>query len=419
VSSTTIADSSIAEEPSADAAPHRSQRAEHRVPGADGLRALAALGVVFSHLFQRLSMGDHGPVWDAIQGVAMKGAYGVSIFFVLSGTLLSYPFWTAYLTRSKMPSLRHYAKRRAARIVPGFYVALTVSFLAVLLWFPDAQQPLARYLAGLSFLSGWHWLTFFPVDSNGPLWSISLEVMSYIMMPIAMLGMFALSRRSARIGAGYWLGVLVVVVLLNQWIITTFIPSEEGKGWQYGIVGGAKAWVPFYNPVGFFAHFAMGIAAAGFIAWWRLRSGVRRWRFDVVGLAGIVGLAGLVWFTRNPLEPQLMGNFQNQPYLWPWLAAFSGVVLVGASHSRVLGRVMDNRFARFTATVSFGLYVWHYLMVGLVDLLTNGEFSYGNVHDLGRFALMSFTVLGLSYGIATASWFLMEKPILQSKWARR
>jgi peptidoglycan/LPS O-acetylase OafA/YrhL len=62
--------------------------------------------------------------------------------------------------------------------------------------------------------------------------------------------------------------------------------------------------------------------------------------------------------------------------------------------------------------------VWHYLMLGLVQLLTNGEFTYGNVHDLGRFSLMSLTVLVMSYAIAAASWFWMEKPVLQSRWAR-
>jgi len=419
--------STTTEEPAADSAvnsgaPEGSQRADHRIAGADGLRAAAALAVVFSHLFQRLSMGDHGGAILAIQGMAMKGAYGVSIFFVLSGTLLSYPFWTAYLNGAKMPSLRHYAKRRAARIIPGFYVALTVSFLVVLAWYPTTLHPLVRYVAGLSFLSGWHWLTFFPAESNGPLWSISLEVMSYIFMPLAMLGLFVLGRRltggRGRWGALYWVGVLAVVVLINQWIITTFIPSDEGKGWQFGDVGGAKEWLPYYNPVGFFAHFALGIAAAGFIAWIRVRGIRKHWGFDVLGVAGLLGLVWLVWATRFPLEPEIAGNFQNQPYLWPWLAGCAAVALIGASHSRVLGRVMDNRFARYTATVSFGIYVWHYLVVGLVELLTNGEFTYGNVHDLGRFALMCLTVLVMSYAIASASWFWMEKKVLSSRWAR-
>ena len=364
-------------------------------------------------------MGDHGDAWSTIQGIAMKGAYGVSIFFVLSGTLLSYPFWSAYLSGAKVPSLRRYAKRRAARIVPGFYVALTASFLVGLVWYKDAASPLLRYLAGLSFLSGWHWLTFFPTEANGPLWSISLEVMSYIFMPLAMIGLFLIPRRSMGIGRWYWVGVLVVVFLVNGWIIRTFIPSDEGKGWMYGVVGGAKEWMPFYNPVGFFAHFLFGIFAAGFIAWWRLRSGERRWRFDVAGVAGLLGIAGLVWVTRNPLEPKFMGNLQNQPYLWPWLAMCAAVALVGASHSKLLGRIMDNRFARYTATVSFGLYVWHYLMVFFVEVLTRGEFTYGNVHDLHSFALMSGVVLVLSYGVASASWFWLEKPILESKWARK
>jgi len=425
VSSTTIAEPDAPDAPAetvpadvAKEAPEGSQRKDHRIAGADGLRAAAALGVVFSHLFQRLAFDQHGTLVADIQGIAMKGAYGVSVFFVLSGTLLSYPFWTAYFSGEKLPSLRHYAKRRAARIVPGFYVALTVSFLAVLAWYPSTQHPLTRYLAGLSFMSGWHWLTFFPVESNGPLWSISLEVMSYVFMPIAMLGMFLIGRRRGWTGAGYWIGVLVVVLLVNQWIISTFIPSDEGKGWEYGDVGGAKTWLPFFNPVGFFAHFMVGIAAAGFIAWWRHRSGARRWGFDLLGLAGIAGLAWLVWVNRFPYEPEFMGNFQNQPYLWPWLAVCAGVALVGASHSRVLGRIMDNRFARYTATVSFGIYVWHYLMVGLVELLTNGEFTYGSVQDLGRFAMMSLTVLVMSYAIASASWFWMEKRVLQSRWAR-
>ena len=58
----------------------------------------------------------------------IKGAAGVSIFFVLSGMLLSYPFWRAYFEKRPHPSIRHYVARRAARIMPGFYVALAVSF---------------------------------------------------------------------------------------------------------------------------------------------------------------------------------------------------------------------------------------------------------------------------------------------------
>ena len=140
-----------------------------RLTGADGLRAFAALWVVFSHLFQRLDLPAQDPWLQDVQVMMMKGAYGVSIFFVLSGMLLSYPFWTAYLTGQGYPRLGHYVRRRVARIVPGFYASLIVSFVVGLALFPDAPYQLRRLISGLTFTSGFHYVTFFPVESNGPL----------------------------------------------------------------------------------------------------------------------------------------------------------------------------------------------------------------------------------------------------------
>src|SRR5690606_31943959 len=68
-----------------------------RLTGADGLRAFAALWVVFSHLYQRLDLRAQTAWLQDFQVLMMKGAFGVSIFFVLSGMLLSFPFWKAYL----------------------------------------------------------------------------------------------------------------------------------------------------------------------------------------------------------------------------------------------------------------------------------------------------------------------------------
>src|SRR5664279_5953773 len=98
-----------------------------RISGADGVRALAALMVIFHHIFQKLDAGAQSLWLQDVHGMIIKGASGVSIFFVLSGMLLSYPFWRAYFEKRPHPSIRHYVVRRAARIMPGFYVALGVS----------------------------------------------------------------------------------------------------------------------------------------------------------------------------------------------------------------------------------------------------------------------------------------------------
>jgi peptidoglycan/LPS O-acetylase OafA/YrhL len=392
-----------------------------RISGADGMRALAALGVVFSHLFQRL--GQFGqPDWLSFtQAVMLKGAFGVSIFFVLSGLLLSVPFWRAYLTGAPRPGIGHYARRRAARIVPGYWAALLVSFVVGLVIFPDAPQAVWRLIAGLTFTSGFHWMTFFPTESNGPLWSISFEVFSYALMPLAMIAMFALGRLGYRFSVWFWIGVFALVIVINQVVITVFQTDAVGKGWQYGVTGGAKEWMPYYNPVGFFAHFCIGVIAAGVIVWWQVRDGRRLLRFDVIALVGGLLMVGMVVYAAltQTLEPEFMGNFQNQPYLFPMLAVAAAVALVGMPHSRVVGRLLDNRFFRYTATVSFGIYIWHYLLLHLMVYLTDGEFVYGNVHDPARFAWMSATVLVLTYAVAALSWKFIEKPVLNSKWANR
>ena len=389
-----------------------------RVAGADGLRAAAALWVVLYHLYQRLELPAQEPWLQQVQLVLMKGAFGVSIFFVLSGMLLSIPFWRAYLTGEPRPRLNYYVRRRAARIVPGFYASLAVSFVVSLLLFPDAQHQVLRLLSGATFTSGFHWVTFFPVEANGPLWSIGFEVVSYALLPLAMWGLFRLRRRSGAVAAGYWLGVLGLVGLVNQWIVTILVPSEVDRGWQYGNLGGAKEWMPSYNPVGFFGHFSIGILAAGLIVTWQVRRGGRRsWRFDALAVAAMLGAFGLVWLLRNPPEPIYRENFQGQPYLFPAFAALVGLALVGLAHSRVLARLVDNRFARYTAKVSFGIYIWHYLVLHLFSRLTGGELEYFGVGDPVRHLLLSAGVLAVTYAVASASWFWLERPVLRARWA--
>ncbi len=388
-----------------------------RISGADGLRAVAALWVVGSHLFQRLAPQPDSWI-DDVRLVMMKGPFGVSVFFVLSGMLLATPFWRAYLTGRPFPRIGHYTRRRVARIVPGFYASLAVSSVVALLLVPDAPYRLVRFLAGLTFTSGLHWVTFFPVPLNGPLWSIGFEVVSYVLMPVAMWGLFRLRRRGVRIAAAYWLAVTAVVIGANQWIVTTLVPSAEGRGWQYGDVGGAKEWMPSYNPVGFFAHFCVGIAVAAVVAWWQLRrAGRRHWGFDVLAGSALSGAAWLVWVNRAPAEPVYLTNPQSQPYLFPWFAVVVGVALIGLAHSAFLGRVVDNRFARFTATVSFGIYIWHYLLISVLEHYSDGGFSYGAMAEPGRHLAVSAGLVAVTYVVATASWHWIERPVLTSRWA--
>ena len=66
---------------------------------------------------------------------------------------------------------------------------------------------------------------------------------------------------------------------------------------------------------------------------------------------------------RYPVEMDNRLSLQHQPYFFPLLAGLVAVLLAALAYSVVLGRAFDNPFFRYTAKVSFGLYIWHYLVI--------------------------------------------------------
>src|SRR3954454_4417818 len=101
-----------------------------RLDALDGLRGLAALGVLVLHVWM-FSYGDNGKPPKGLLDLALgELRLGVQLFFVLSGFLLFRPFVAAALDGAgRVPSLTRYAIRRAARILPGYWLALGASFL--------------------------------------------------------------------------------------------------------------------------------------------------------------------------------------------------------------------------------------------------------------------------------------------------
>ena len=68
-----------------------------RLIGADGLRAIACLSVIIHHLSQQLIPNNQPTIIQELQKFGIIGNTGVSIFFIFSGFLLSYPFWRNYI----------------------------------------------------------------------------------------------------------------------------------------------------------------------------------------------------------------------------------------------------------------------------------------------------------------------------------
>src|SRR4051794_18067660 len=113
-----------------------------RAAGLDGLRALAALSVLCFHAwlygFDDPSAVERTSVFDKVM---FEMRLGLIFFFVLSGYLLYRGFARAALTGDGRVNVRRYARRRGARIVPAYWVAMIGAI--ALLW-PAAGPPGVR-----------------------------------------------------------------------------------------------------------------------------------------------------------------------------------------------------------------------------------------------------------------------------------
>jgi ABC-type glycerol-3-phosphate transport system permease component/peptidoglycan/LPS O-acetylase OafA/YrhL len=382
--------------------------------GADGVRAIGCLMVIFHHLWQRFDSSGASSELKFFDAFFEQGSAGVSAFFVLSGMLLSIPFWKAYLAQKPMPNMLEYTRRRAVRIVPGFYASLVVSVALGLFFSVGAEQVWLRFVAAATFTSAFSYVTLFPADLNGPLWSIGFEVFCYVLMP---LGMWVLFARFPRQGFGFavlfWLGLLGVVFIANQLILEGLVPDNVNRGWDHGLIGGAKYWMPNYNAIGMFAHYVLGVLAAGFIVDRRNRQGKVSAAFDGLALLAFVGMLCVLWFFRGAGD--FGASFQAQPYRFPWFPLTIALMLVALPFSRVLGRVFDNAFFRYTAKISFGLYIWHYPILEVIRLLHNDNFAYAGIQNPLEFFWLAGLGLTLAYMAASWSYRHIEAPFLEEQ----
>ncbi|MGH2481740.1 MAG: acyltransferase family protein, partial [Ktedonobacteraceae bacterium] len=168
---------------------------QKNIAGLEGLRAFAALGVVTLHttyLVGHALMNEYTYPWFASFWVF--GNTGVQLFFVLSGFLLFMPYARALLFHEKWPVTRQFYRRRALRILPGYYFSLfmLVFFIQRAYLLPDHWPQLFLFL---TFFMDSSRATFQQI--NVPYWSLGIEVQFYLFLPFVALGIGALVKRVA------------------------------------------------------------------------------------------------------------------------------------------------------------------------------------------------------------------------------
>ena len=349
------------------------------LPGLDGVRALAVIGVLLYHA---------DLTW-------MKGGFlGVDVFFVLSGFLITTLILEEFDRSGRVDFAKFYLGR-ARRLLPALVLMLAAVAVAAAFVYRDvASQVRADTLASIFYVNNWWYIlndqSYFEFIGRPPLlkhlWSLAVEEQFYLIWPaVAFLIVSRFARKGLRRAA------FVLALLSTAWMVWLSV---------------ANGYPDFADPsrayFGTDSH-AMGllIGAALATAWrpGRLKATLSPGGVAIITAAGIAALLGVLYFFC------FVGEFTPWLYRGGFLllAGVVALLIAGATHpASPLGGWMGTQPFRYIGQRSYGLYLWHWpifmLTRPVLDIPLDGP---------ALFALR----MALTFGIAELSFRFVEMPI--------
>lgn len=340
------------------------QLAARRIPALQGLRAIAISLVVVYHF------GFRG----------MPGGYGVLIFYVLSGFLIT---WLLLKEdeRYGTVSLRRFYTTRALRLLPAFYFFLAFALALVLaLHKPVAwSQVCATLFFGANYFQAIH-PEHLANSILGHLWSLALEEQFYLLWPVAFLLLRRNRRRLAIVLAVTIVGVWVYrAALVRLGVSDRYIYHAFETRIDHLLVGCLTAVALKCEFAPRLSRFAMGST------WMPLLPGLALAGSAVYG-AGHLRYRDAVGFAIDPLlvaflMVQLIASSTRRPWCW-----------------------LENPALAWLARISYSLYL--YQQVGMSPV---------RIFPHAPIALHFAACVALSLAMAVASYHLVEKPFLHLK----
>jgi peptidoglycan/LPS O-acetylase OafA/YrhL len=362
---------------------------EPRLSGLDGLRGLAALLVFGVHMWiyqlpntvelRRDSLGEL---------MLFETRVSFVMFFVLSGYLLYRPFARAALGQSVPVSVRAYFLRRAARIMPAYYLALagTLALVAAAGEVPgrrtveNGELPLF-----LGFAQNYSPDTLLKV--NAATWTLCIEVVFYLLLPL--IGLLVLHRCAGS---------------ARRQVVVLGVLVAAGIGWNIADYFGGWGPVASHSPPSFLPYFACGMLVALAVEWRRASMvGQMDTRATVllVSFAALALLANGYWHAadRTP-NGFLMEAFADLAAAVAFAMIVAALVIGTGAGVSWLGRKPLAWFGQ----ISYGFYLWHIPLIvwarghGLLD---------------GGAPLDFAAVLPVAVALGALSWYVIELPLMR------
>jgi len=374
-------------------------RIRSRAKEIDGLRGLAALMVLVSHAAAMSGPANPHRLFS-LHTWASRGGSGVSLFFVVSGFLIAGPFLGSLVAGTRRPFISGYAIRRAARILPAYWVALAA---IVILAPPVGGVRWWQVPVHAALIHGW-----VPGDSGALLfvaWSLSAEGAFYVLVPVAAL---LLARRPGAHQVSY-LAAVIAGVFIAGWGLVALADLQVVNS-HFHLPVSDWVQIEHNSPLPFLASFCPGMLlvlaltpqASGRGGGWTML----RWLTQAkIGLPFAIGLAlaSFVFFVDAswPVQDVVGGGLLSIAY-----GLLLGVVIERGHRMRLL------RLLAPVGVISYGIYLWHWVVKTVIEHDAPSLISHGTASaDLRNTVLL----LAITVPLATGSWLLIERPAIH--WA--
>jgi peptidoglycan/LPS O-acetylase OafA/YrhL len=390
-------------------------RGKPRVPRLDGIRGICAILVVLTHVaFATIVLSsDFGEPPEGIWSILAAGQVGaIGPFFILSGLLLYRPFARAAIAGTPYPKLGPFFIRRAARLLPAFWLLVATCLLVLNLSSINGLWDVLRPFLLL------HYYDFTFYAGLDVTWTVPTETQFYLALPLLAWLMTRLARGGAdpaRKARRMMVPLALMVVVQFGW--TAYIHSQLGP------------WPPqFFWPFSISGLFAIGMA----LAIWSVLAELSPERPPALFRAAVrrpnlFWLGALAAYAINCAQP--FSTPGTADWLSPeaalvrhaMLLSFSFLVMVPLvvpnASSRLMEAVLSNLPTRYLGRISYGVYLWHFVVMYLV-------FESGSIFGappvpvqvlLGQFGFweLMLPVVAGTIAVASVSYYLLERPVIR------